>query len=390
MVSQHHYEGPDLQVLLQQVGHDLGEDAHIVSAQKVRSGGVGGFFVRERFEVVAEPGDSKLAGTVTSAPSADTDASTSSAPSTDHGDDFTPDPNAARDILELADRMNDAEAWQPAVSTQSETFAEVLARVNEVVGRAEDPTPSAVRIEVESAPAPIPFPHPEPEHGPDLPPAARATRAPRAPRTRAAIQALDALGLPAPMLPASSTRDMRHELIVRLQQLPLPLPLPEDPGAVIAVIGPGTSAQTTAERIADELGVATDDIVVAGDAGAERPAWCQVPDAASAASRRRAWWRRATPTVVIVDTADASTDWAADMLQALEPNLAVGIVDARAKIEDTTHWCDALAIDLLEVEHTDRTMSPASVLHVGVPVTRIDGVDATPDAWADLLLERSR
>ncbi|MFZ4583739.1 MAG: hypothetical protein ACOYNI_00740 [Acidimicrobiia bacterium] len=381
MVSQHHYEGPDLQALLHQVGNDLGEDAHIVSAQKVRTGGIGGFFVRERFEVVAQPGESRLSD-------ATHDVGSRVGTGAAEIDEFAPDPEAARDILELADRMNASESWVPNVSTQSDTFAEVLARVNEVVGRTEE------RVEVqavvtpapERAPAPIQFPVPEREHGPDLPPAARTRRASR---PRAHVHALATLGLPSTYHPAATVRNLRAELVVRLQHLPAPLPVPTDPGSVIAIVGPRPSAESTAERIAAELDVARDDIVVAGAAGSDRPAWCQVHDAAAAASRRRAWWRRATPTIVVVDTETTTDDWANSMLQALEPNLAIGIVDARAKVEDLAYWCEELAIDLIEVEHAARTTSPASVLDVGVPVIRVDGMDASAEFWADLLLERS-
>ncbi len=60
MPSQHRFEGPDLEALLEDVRARFGTDADIVEANRIRKGGVGGFFARELFEVVVsddEPDD---------------------------------------------------------------------------------------------------------------------------------------------------------------------------------------------------------------------------------------------------------------------------------------------------------------------------------------------
>ena len=44
--------------------------------------------------------------------------------------------------------------------------------------------------------------------------------------------------------------------------------------------------------------------------------------------------------------------------------------------------------DVLAVTGVDNTVSPASVLELGVPIGRLDGQVASPLAWADLLMER--
>ncbi len=48
-----HYSGPELGALLAQVREELGEEATILEANKVRSGGIAGFFARESFEISA-------------------------------------------------------------------------------------------------------------------------------------------------------------------------------------------------------------------------------------------------------------------------------------------------------------------------------------------------
>jgi hypothetical protein len=48
------FDGTDLEEVLEQVRAEAGPEAHIVEANKVRSGGVAGFFAKERFEVVVD------------------------------------------------------------------------------------------------------------------------------------------------------------------------------------------------------------------------------------------------------------------------------------------------------------------------------------------------
>jgi hypothetical protein len=51
-------EGPEIEPLLAQIREEYGEGVRIVSADKVRSGGVAGFFTRQRFEIAIEVEDS--------------------------------------------------------------------------------------------------------------------------------------------------------------------------------------------------------------------------------------------------------------------------------------------------------------------------------------------
>ncbi len=56
MNQQHRYTGPELSALLDQVRRELGAEATIHAANKIRTGGVAGFFTSEAFEVVASRG----------------------------------------------------------------------------------------------------------------------------------------------------------------------------------------------------------------------------------------------------------------------------------------------------------------------------------------------
>lgn len=54
MANQQRFEGQDLASVLERVREVHGEDARIVAANRLRKGGVGGFFARELFEVIVE------------------------------------------------------------------------------------------------------------------------------------------------------------------------------------------------------------------------------------------------------------------------------------------------------------------------------------------------
>lgn len=51
------FDAPTLEEAATQARAELGQSARIVAATRVRTGGIGGWFARERVEVVAEPGD---------------------------------------------------------------------------------------------------------------------------------------------------------------------------------------------------------------------------------------------------------------------------------------------------------------------------------------------
>ncbi len=59
MLTQLQLEGPELEPLLARVRSELGPHARIVHAEKIRSGGVAGFFAHQRFELTVEVDTSK-------------------------------------------------------------------------------------------------------------------------------------------------------------------------------------------------------------------------------------------------------------------------------------------------------------------------------------------
>lgn len=425
----HTLEGPDLEALLARVPDEHGPDAVIVAANKLRKGGIGGFFAREAFEVVVDVPLPDLMPAASGEEPASTPAS-------------TPAPSA------------------PRISTEAAGFASVLERMVRDAGiEDEGPRPvgpalarSAQRqpapldelpVDTEAAPgagevpeAPDAFQplHParvardsltsgrllgtldQPASSPTA--SAHATSLPgistvavTAPEVRPAplvhaapvpavlVPALDQrwlarIGLPtnvAAKLTTVST-DPTIELLHLMEQVTRPEPLPTGRGAVIAVVGRRADALEVCDLFAAQLGLNPEDILVAAPTfrGASVPEERRLASVDSAHEQRRAWRRRLRPTIVAVDGAAGRTrsGWATHLLEAMEPTMVWGVVEASRKAEDIRDWAQRLGgLDALAVTGLDDTVSPATVLGAGVPVGLLDGHEASASRWTAVLSE---
>jgi hypothetical protein len=193
-------EGDDLEALLLRAHREGGTSARIVRAEKVRRGGVLGFFAREGFEVAVEiakgdgPDPEPDYGTSASDPAEDA-ASVSPLPAPTSIPTPTPAPATApagpTNLLELAERTSAAErAAVRAVALQAayaiDARPQVVARFDPLAG-SEQATTSAITSPIQAEPlqrtdlpifdgvpaprratfAPIEFPKAEvPEHQP--------------------------------------------------------------------------------------------------------------------------------------------------------------------------------------------------------------------------------
>ena len=380
-MSQQRYEGASLQSVLAEVRERWGEDVSIVEANKVRRGGLGGFFAKERYEVIVEADEDKPAPAPAAAP-----ASTPGVPFADR-------------LLSLADGVDDT---VPTVSTEQADFATVLAAIRrQAEGEPEAPAPA------ESAAVDrLEIPRPEPVVAHPAPAVTRNERpapviSPAARHHGVSSGALVRLGLPKEIVQRVPVgTDAGAALFRMAAQLPQPPPLPECRGAVVAVVGDRADALALARSLSLEIGVDEDQVVVAAPEEAGRgtswvgshkvPLYRQITGAELAAEQRRSWRRRARPTVVAVDCRPGRADgWARRILDALEPTMVWGAVDASRKPEDVSAWAEHVGgIDALAVSRLDETVSPAAVLRCGIPVGRIDGAAATPAEWTARLAPR--
>ncbi len=468
MASQLAFEGPVLQDLLDRVRAEIGPDAKIIAANRVRKGGVGGFFAREAYEVLVEPPETEtesigeavgqdvvaadvvpvaaaplpapVAAVVTPAPVA--------RPALSAAEEQARSEARHATILELADAVSEFErndvidlVEERNLSTQSREFAQVLDRVSRSIDATTDeasapPAPAApvdqqpdrapgseidiresqreaaaqVAVAPPEAPAPPapPAPAPSPdldlnrddaeeerEIAPIVPPSARSARAAVAAPAEVIDRyetRLQRLGLPARLIPRGVPQhQLKGALVESLTRLPPAPGVPNALGVVIAVVGTASTPVLLARELAGDLGLDPDDVVLATreQLGFGIPAWLQMSDPATAQERGRSWRRRTRPTIVACSMPLDGVRWAREMLDNLEPTMTWAIVDAGAKREDIVHRVDALGgVDVLALDGLDNTVSPASVLELGIPVARLEHEHASPLTWTELFLER--
>ena len=192
--------------------------------------------------------------------------------------------------------------------------------------------------------------------------------------------------------PPPAGADPSAWLVGLLAALPVPERLPQGPGSVIVVAGGREPALHLARQIAAELGLDPAELLIASPVyrGRAIPVDRRLPDAELAAEARSSWRRRPRPTVVAVDAPlGRPAEWARRVIDALEPTMVWGAVEAARKPEDLFEWSEQLGgFDALGVTEFDGTVSPATVLQCGIPVGRLDGRPATPLLWASLLAPR--
>jgi hypothetical protein len=198
---------------------------------------------------------------------------------------------------------------------------------------------------------------------------------------------LRALGLPSELAPSTAvTGDLRTALCQRLAQLPPPPVLPRTTGVVIAIVGIGTAPIALARRLADELDIDPDHVLLSTP-----EAMSDVSHPEEAEAFRRSCRRRAEPTIVAcsIGPGRAQLGWAHRILDRLEPTITWAVVDASCKAEDVGHRINLLGgVDVIALTGIADTISPAAILGLNIAVGRIGSNPATPAVWADLLMER--
>jgi hypothetical protein len=365
-------EGSNLESVLEEVRNRFGETATIVEANRLRKGGVGGFFARERFEVVVDVDDE--APTVLPA---------------EFGLEATED--FCDRLLTLADGVSDVHDTGPTISTEQPEFAALLESITRHMEAPEAPAPlagPATALFAARAPSPVLGSGAAGVVGPVAAPVAAPTLDP----------ALARLGLPeditraAAASPAPPGADPSAWLLGLLQNIPAAERLPQAGGSVVVVAGSRDRALRLARQMADDLGLDAEHLVVAspGYRGRGIPAHRRLSGVDSAVEARASWRRRARPTIVAVDAAPGhSGEWARRVIDALEPTMVWGAVEATRKPDDVFEWSEQLGgFDALGVTDLDATVSPAAVLQCGIPVGRLEGQPATPLQWTALLAPR--
>ena len=330
-------EGEDLPELMVRVREEFGPRATIVRAERVRRGGLGGFFAREHFELTVEVPEPPR-----------------------------PAPAAGVDVLEvLLDAADRAEA-APPVSTSGARFAAVLQGVRALAG--DDEPAAAPRTGPTSTvprPALVVRP-PEPAAG-----------GPEDPGWGRLAVALLAAGVPSELL------DQAGSVAEVLERIPRAPAAPRGPGQVLVLVGPRDATASVAALLRLQWRLPDAAVVEAGPAGLT----------STAAVVR---WRVRTgeaphPWLLVVGVGDDPTArvLAGGLVAAAQPDQVWAVVDARTKPDDAARWLEqvggARPADALAIHGLLDTSDPGTVLGLGVPVAWADGVPASPVLWATVL-----
>lgn len=357
------FEAATLEEALEQARREAGPEATAVEANRVRRGGVGGFFAKQYVEVVVEVAEA-TAPTIAPAPGL---AGMLEAADAEEAVTFTaPAPVATPTLSTEQAGFQDLVlrlAKEQAPSIPSTTATTVLGAEARATARVPAPG-SAVRAPVPVSASPVP-----------------------------ALSDFGRLGLPAAFTVDLATESPDQAVLRALQALPRATPLPTAPGSVVAVVGERDGALALARSLADELGLDPDDVALAAedDHGDDLALGRLLPSvhAVSEARWHARYHSRPSVVAVAVPVGRTTSSWARRALEALDPTVTWAHTAAIRKAEDVLEWSERLGgVDAVAVDGIDETASPAAILGTGIPVARIDGRRATPALWAAILTER--
>lgn len=374
MTKHHRFTGRELTALLEQVREELGAEATIVEANKVRTGGIAGFFANERFEVIATPSDDQ---TIELGLQLDLVE-----PSIAGG--------VAHDLVSSADERDTVDIRSAGINGAATAVRSTAQRTPlsaQASGSTEDgttrpaghSTSSALldRADTISITDRI---------GLSRPPADRSTKAPPPPERRFGDILSSELSSPEISVRTSATEDFWTHL-EELEDEVEPLDLDS---RIVVVVGNRRSAIDVARR----LETTTDDevpaLVALSPEPAELglPAWQQVDDEIQLGDRLRFWANAERQGIVVIDA-----EFGADATALVERVRRAGSRVVRMVVDD--ELSPKRIFDLMQriggnvVVDLSFPADPAYVLSLvdrGVPLATIDG--HTVDANLLLALNR--
>lgn len=390
------------------VREEFGPTARIVRAERIRTGGVAGFFARERYELTVEvpepprqrPRALRQAPASAGAGPVGIDALLAAAEAAEADDPGSLSAGTARTTGAAP-----ADDGTPRVSTGAESFASVLEQVRAMAGGQPLPADVEVPAPAERVFSPL-VPPAVPARDEDdvvVPVVLPAAPGPAAPGPGAAPEGTDAsaaparsrealvrLGVPTRLL-AGLPPGTPATLSALLSHVPDAPPLVRTRGSVVVVVGRGEDAVTVAGQLAERLRQAPAGIVLAGEVEHVPGRGRRLTTPAAAERWRTRSGESGDVALVVLGVGPEPDDraQAAAILAALDADQVWGVVDARDKARDCERWLGEVgaqrAVDVLAVRGLFETTEPGTVLDLPVPVAWIDGIPATRVAWAAAL-----
>lgn len=407
---------------------ELGPRARVVKAERVRSGGVGGFFAKERFELTVDvPDDGPVGlraapaprvGALPTAPALDAesvtavglDALLAAADAADrHGAGGLGTAAGGRVVAEGSGDGAGERAGEVAgeVSTEQDAFATVLDSVRQLAYETTAADAAAARSGASRTGGygrhmSATGGGSRPGGGAAAGPAVRGevlgkTVTPAefvvVRRHGATLTELEALGVPRRILTRLPPTQGRYTLSDVLSYVPrAPEPV-RDPAAVVIVAGQGEGVVAAAAVIARRLGVTDSGIALAGRLAPHTGYGPWVLTSVSARRLRAATVESQSPLVVALGVGTDASDWAiATALGiAFDPDQVWAVVEADRNVLDVRRWMAATSeirrYDAIIASNVASTSAPAAILDFDTPVGIIDTLPASAPVWAAMLSE---
>lgn len=205
------------------------------------------------------------------------------------------------------------------------------------------------------------------------------------------VDLLRAAGFPERLLPLAPLEPELSTVEAVFGALPEPPPLPSEPGGLVAVVGSAGLVRSLANAVALAVGCPRDEVAVASANASDRHARPEyrARTAAQAASMSPGWRRDRVGVVAVYGPPlGADQRWTRQVLRALRPSCVWGMAAGTTKPDDVRRWVSAIGgVDALAVSEVGATATPAAILSLGIPVTRLDDDPATPARWAAVVAD---
>ncbi len=410
------FEGTDLEEVLAEAKLCLGADMQVEAANRVRRGGMLGFFATEWYEVWAKPPEVTADPILALLEREETDE--------EPFGEMVRNAIAAGRPTAMAGAAPPAAAEAPVLPTAETTGPSLFARTTEN----ERPVEARYAETMDEFFGADPWAEPMLEEGlhPDL---ASVTATPLAADRRAATVPAIATagtstltlepatdtplaGLATEATPAavaledaprgtsvfettpSTTSGLLWSMLERLERLPEAPAIPTGP-AVVAFVGDAHAAYGAARRMGGDTGLWNGDIDILTRRTNldDLPSWLLVNDFDDAAARAERWRQRGGIAPIVIDQSVDAGDraWAIKALTAVGADHVRLVTEAwRLPAEVGELGSRIGGVDVVDLIDVDGAVEPLAMLDLEIPVGTIEGRTATPDLLAAVWLENRR
>ena len=389
------FEGPDLEEVLAEARLCFGPNMEIEAANRVRRGGVFGFFASEWYEVWARSNQAKTNAAIALLQQEeeelrDAGLDTAGLGSGPAGDD----PDSFQTMVRHA--LEDQFTATPVIDSLDDAMERFFGDETPVPGgSAITPPAGSGGTAVKVAPA-----------------AATTTVAPSA----SPVGVVDVLTRPNP--PQQELNDVTVPAVVALEDAPrgssvfsteraprtgllwamldrlddAPMPPPLPTSGIIAFVGNASDSLEAVQTIGRNSGLWTTDIAILSHQQRidSVPAWLIVNDLTDLEARAARWRQRDGVTALIIDQDldNGARDWVTDALLAATPEQTRLVADAWRLPADVGRVAAKIGgVDAVELVSVAGSTEPLAMLDLNIPVGSILGRTATPELLAAVWLE---